>query len=198
MAHNIGQSTTPGIDGNQTNTDTDGKLFPFPRKPEATNRLAQKLPDLPGAIQRAGFEQHCKLVTAKAGQRVSFSQAIRQQQRNLPEQLVASGVSAGVIDHLELIEIKVQKCMRFSGFPRTAQRVLQTALELAAVYQIGKRIVVGHIMQGFLRLATLASRIRLAQLASDCRHQTGKIVFHDVITGARLHCRHRRFFTNTT
>ncbi|KFB74143.1 MAG: hypothetical protein AW09_000573 [Candidatus Accumulibacter phosphatis] len=52
-----------------------------------------------------GFEQDHELVAAQACHRVFCAHAVEQAQRRLLEQFVAGGMTEGVVDHLEVVEI---------------------------------------------------------------------------------------------
>jgi hypothetical protein len=65
--------------------------------------------DLDSALQRALLEQHAELVTAEARNGIRAPHHPADQGRDLLKQLVAGGVSAGVVDDLELVEIDVQQ-----------------------------------------------------------------------------------------
>ena len=62
----------------------------------------------------------------------------------MPQQVVYGGMSPGVIDHLKLIEIKIQQDMR-NVRVRRAQQVDQASLEFISIDQTCE-CVVGRLM----------------------------------------------------
>ena len=64
-----------------------------------------------------------------------------EQARHLLEHLVAGQVPAGVVDHLELVEVEIEEGVQPPLLAGRGQAVLEAPLELAAVDQAGQRIV---------------------------------------------------------
>jgi hypothetical protein len=52
-----------------------------------------------------GFKQDHELVTAQSCHRIFGTHAVEQTHCGLLEQLVASGMTEGVVDHLEVVEV---------------------------------------------------------------------------------------------
>ena len=112
--------------------------------------------DLAGVGERAVLEQHAELVAAQAGQGVGLAHAGAQQRGDLLEHLVAGEVAAGVVDHLELVEVEVEEgVLRARSSARGVEAVLQALLELAAVDQAGERVVAREVDHLALHAAEL-------------------------------------------
>ena len=95
------------------------------------------------------LEQDAELVTTQPRKRISRAQLGTQERRNLSQQVVAGGVTARVIDHLELIEVEIQQGMRSVRVCRTEQ-VRKTPLEFGSIHQAGEGVV-GRLMGQLLR-----------------------------------------------
>ncbi len=99
--------------------------------------------DVLGPLQRAAFEQQCKFVAAQAGQRVGVTHPVEHGLGDLAQHFVAGGVSAGVVDQLEAVEVDEAHHVRAAaGLPR-GQGGIQAGLEPAPVHQPGQRVVAG-------------------------------------------------------
>ena len=71
-------------------------------------------------LERAVLQQHAELVAAQARERVAAAHARLQHAGDLLQQLVAGRMAAGVVDHLELVEVEVQQRMSAASDPARA------------------------------------------------------------------------------
>ena len=74
---------------------------------EVRDVLSQLIGNAQRVIRRAVLEEHAELVTPQAGERVALAQALEQHGADLAHELVAGGVTAGVIDDLELVQVEI-------------------------------------------------------------------------------------------
>ena len=74
---------------------------------------------------------------------------------HLLEHLVAGEVAAGVVDHLELVEVEIEEGVLAPVLGGGVEAVLEALLELAAVDQAGERVVAGEIDHLALHAAEL-------------------------------------------
>ena len=79
----------------------------MPEKTVRLDLLANSVADWFGRLQAAAFEQHAKFVATQTGEHTALAQRLLHDLDQLPQQFIASLVSAGVIHHLELIEVEV-------------------------------------------------------------------------------------------
>ena len=88
-----------------------------------------------------------KLVATKTGQRVALAQrgfhALGQQN----QQLVSGGVSMGVVDVFEAIQVQVHHRHRLAVPQALRQRLLQPVGQQHAVGQVGQRVIVSDVLQ---------------------------------------------------
>ena len=75
---------------------------------------ADRLRDIHRTLLVAALEQDREFVAAQPGQQIARADAGLDQFRQLAQQFVARGVTERVVDHLELIEIDIEQCVRAS------------------------------------------------------------------------------------
>ena len=109
----------------------------------------------PRLVERAVLEQDAELVAAQAGEDVAAAHPGAQQGGDLLEHLVAHQVAAGVVDHLELVEVEVEQHVLAPLGAGAADGALQADLELAAVDQAGQRVVAREVDHLALHAAEL-------------------------------------------
>ena len=80
-----------------------------PQEAVAVNGLANAVGHALGLFQRTTFEQQAEFVAAQARDGVRGTHARLQQAGDVAQQPVAGAVAAGVVDHLELVEVDVQQ-----------------------------------------------------------------------------------------
>ena len=115
------------------------------------------------------FQQHDEFVAAQARQGIAFAQARRQLRRHLLQQFVADMVAQGVVHVLEAVEVDKQDGQLFGAARGAQQGVLQAVVEQQAVRQRGERIVVGQVVELFLRLLDLGDVARHAHVMGGQR-----------------------------
>ena len=91
-----------------------------------------------GGDHVGALEEHGELVTAEPGEHVGGSDARAHASRGHPEQLVAFGVTVGVVHVLEVIEVDEEERGREQPVPIERRESLE---ELGAVREAGQRVV---------------------------------------------------------
>src|SRR6266446_113232 len=138
---------------NYPNARADAERSAFADKAEVGYALLQIVGDANGLMHRTVFEQYAEFVPAQAGKRISLAHLLFQQRAHLPKQLIAGGMSAGIVDDLELIEIEIHHYVLSPLIGGCVQSELETVFKLRAVSQIGELIVarmVGELHRVFL------------------------------------------------
>ena len=74
---------------------------------EVRDVLSQLIGNAQRVIRRAVLEEHAELVASQAGERIALAQALEQHGADLAYELVAGGVTAGVVDDLELVQVEI-------------------------------------------------------------------------------------------
>ena len=101
----------------------------------------QLLGDRLGAIKRTVLDQHDEFVAGQARQVGAVLQLRLEQLGDLAQQFIASGMAAGVVDHLEQVEVEVAQRVHRAAFAGAIKRLLQVLFELAPVEQTRERVV---------------------------------------------------------
>ena len=123
--------------------------------------LAQCLGDAQGLIEPAILQQNPEFVAAQARERIADSNPGLQHAGDLLEQLVPGGVTASIVDQLELIQVEVQqRVAAIRVLPHGLDRGGQPIFEFAAVDEPGERIVARLIMQRPVQPALLAHIVK--------------------------------------
>ena len=107
-AHDRGQCFRIAVHLGEADRDADVHDPVLPDEAEIADRLAQALGDALRPVEAAVEQQHAEFVAAEPRQGVGCADAGLQDARHLLQQPVAGLVAAGVIDHLELVEVQVQ------------------------------------------------------------------------------------------
>src|SRR5690606_21542881 len=95
------------VDGDQADAGTDGETLALPTEAKLVDRLAYAFGDQHCLAQRAVHEQNAKLIAAQTGKHVGLAYTVLEQLAQLAQQLVPGGMTAGVVDDLELIQVHV-------------------------------------------------------------------------------------------
>src|SRR3977135_4587497 len=103
--------------------------------------LPQLVADAQCVIRWTFLEEHAELVAPQAGEGIALAQALEQHGADLADELVAGGVTAGVVDDLELVEVEIHHRVVAVQFRGTFEREPQATLEFGAIYQAGQRVV---------------------------------------------------------
>ena len=117
--------------------------------------LSRRSPSSRASGRRGVLEQHAELVAAQAGQGVGLAQQRAQERGHLLEHLVAGEVAAGVVDHLELVEVEIEEGVLAAVLGGGVEAVLEALLELPAVDQAGERVVAREVDHLALHAAEL-------------------------------------------
>jgi hypothetical protein len=84
-------------------------------------------------INRAIRQQHAEFISTQTGQHIILAHSGLEQSRKLAQEFVAGGMSASVVDHLELIQIEVQHGVEFPQHLGFVQHTVCCVLELAPI-----------------------------------------------------------------
>ena len=147
-AHDIGERTGGTAQWYQADADADPEEGVVPDKAEFFGDVPDGFGEVTGIVDRASFEQYPEFVAAQPCQCVRLAQLHAKLDGQLLEQLVTGDMSAGVIYHLEVVEIQVTQRMAVVFLARIIDSLFQTVLECTAIEQAGKRIVarlIGHL-----------------------------------------------------
>ncbi|MNK70955.1 hypothetical protein D3C87_903950 [compost metagenome] len=127
----------------QANAHGGQERPPLPDKVQILHSLTQRLGNLFRRIRRAVLQQDAELITTQSRQRIALAQSGLQQRTNVPQQLIAGGMAAGVVNQFELIKIEEHQRMPPGMAREIVQRLLQAIFELATVSQPGQRVMGG-------------------------------------------------------
>ena len=133
----------------------DGVGAVLPDEHQRLDALAQAFGQRARALGIHVEGHQAEFVAAQARQHVATAQLLAHGQRQLRQQLVAGHVAGHVVDQLELVQVDVQQC---AGIARhaalaLAEGFLDATLELAAVAQLGQRVVGRLVAEAFGQLA---------------------------------------------
>ncbi len=125
----------------QSDRDPDVENLVLPDKPVVTHRPAHIIRNLPRLLQRTADQQHPELVAAEARHGIAVTHRIAQHLRHFPQHAVAGEMAAGVIHHLEAVEIEITQHVLAVAAVAAVDGLFQAAFEFAAIHQAGERIV---------------------------------------------------------
>ena len=123
------------------------------------DRLPDPLGDPLGAREPAVLQQQAELVAAQAPQRIAGAHPLVHHLAELPQQLVACQVAAGVVDLLEAVQIQEAHGMLGAAVGGARHRADEPLLEFGAVDESGERIVgrlVGELPRDQARVGHVA------------------------------------------
>jgi hypothetical protein len=130
----------------QADTDTNAEAACLPREAELADAAEDGFHNALRIFDLAVLEQQAELVAAEPAERVPVANVMTQQVGELSQQLVAGDVTAGIVDHLELIEVQVSQHVSPAALARALQGICQAPFELPAVDEFGQRIVLGLVL----------------------------------------------------
>jgi hypothetical protein len=90
-----------------------------------------------------GFEDDGEFIAAEARDGVRFPDNGLQAAGDFPEDLVTGGMSEGIVDGLEPVEIHVKQGEVGAQAPRMARGMLKAVFEELAVGKVRQRVVIG-------------------------------------------------------
>ncbi len=95
------------------NDDTDARVDSedpaFPVEPQLRYTAPYAIGERKRIVAADSAQQRAEFITAQAREDIGAAQLLVDQPRNLTDQAIASRVSAGIVDDLELIEIQVEQ-----------------------------------------------------------------------------------------
>src|SRR5271166_6086309 len=94
--------------GKHADTGVDRKYLALPKEALLRDASPDRLGEAHGRMRLAVRKQNTKLITTQTREQVAAAQPLPYRRRYLADQLVAGGMSAGVIDDFELIQIQIQ------------------------------------------------------------------------------------------
>lgn len=112
-------------DRHDTNARTEMEHPALPFEAHRAHPLEQLFGHGHRLCERTARQQQRELVTSEARAGVVVAHALLQVARELAQQLVAGHMPAGVVDHLELVEVKIAQGM----LPATRTQLFEHALE---------------------------------------------------------------------
>jgi len=125
-------------------------------------KLVNEFHHLPAAV--GSGQQHNELVAAEPADDVAFAQPLAEALADRPQDQVPAGMTEGVVDLLEAVEIDQKQGQTPAAASASAETLPQAFLEQQPVGQIGHPVVVGqvqHVPLGPRTLGDIASRSRL-------------------------------------
>ena len=183
-AHHLRHALEVRVDDHDADADAEVEDVRAPDELEARDGLEHVVRDLQRVVRAAVLQQDAELVAAEARDDVGRAHLRRQQLAELAQQLVAGDVPAGVVHHLEAVEVEETDGVRGPGGVRQLERVLQARLELAAVLQAGERVVarvVGQLLGDRVRRGDVGERALVEQHAAvGVAHRARVLQHHEL------------------
>ena len=146
--HDVLDRAAAAADLHQADADADVEDLVLPHEAVIVDRPHHVIGDLPRLLQRTSDQQQRELVAADAARGVGVAHRFLDDGGHLAQHVVARGVPAGIVHHLEPIEIEVaQRVGRIPGL-RRIHRLAQPPLEFAPIDETGERVVarlIGHL-----------------------------------------------------
>ena len=110
-AERLRQRLERGWNHRYADAGAEAERVPFPGEPVSAQGLQQLARDAHGDGLGTVLDQQPELVAAQPGERVLAPEMSLQQIGNLPQQIIAGSMPAGVVDDLELIEVDIAQCV---------------------------------------------------------------------------------------
>ncbi len=151
------------VDGDHADAHAEGEDLLLPVETEIAHRFQQFARHLLAAVEAAVLEDQPELVATQAPENAAFADGAAQQVRQLLEQFVAGTVSAGVVHHLEAVEVEVHEAV--VELAVVDQGAFQRRLEGVAVQEAGEVVLGGLLLQPLFQLAPLGD------VPQECREQ---------------------------
>ncbi len=178
------------VDGDHATTRGQGKLLVFPIKPVRLDGIALGLQDSEAIFAITAFDQNAVFVPAQTRQHKPVRvQLILQQIGEFRQQLVATLVPTGIVDHLELIKVDVRNHVRYFVLLGDTEGPAQLTLEFLAIDKPGQLIVgclmrqlVVHVLQHAVRRTVRQRDVRLFKYLRRPRFEhVGKFFNHQLM-----------------
>ncbi len=113
------------------------------------------------------FQHDHEFVTAQACHRIFFAHAGLDAPRHLAQKQVAHRVAAGIVEHLEVVEIQKQHGAVAVAAAAAGHGLAEAVEQQATVGQAGERVVIGQSMDLRRRLLVLGDLGERAHVVSD-------------------------------
>jgi hypothetical protein len=127
---------------NQSDADAYPEQVPLAGVPEIPCGLKHFFGDRRRFVQRAMLDDQREFIATDPGQRIAFTYMLAVDLRQLPQQIVAGGLAACVVDDLELVQIQIQQRRgRALGLSGPLDRTLEPHFEFPAIDQPGQFVV---------------------------------------------------------
>src|ERR1043165_3890768 len=189
-AHELRDALALAVDRHETDADAGLEQAVAPAEAEARDDLAQLLGNLARLGQVAMRHQHAELVSAEPPKGVVGAELRFEQRAQLPQQLVAGGVAARIVHHLELVQVEEHERMAARVDLCILERLAELALEVAAVDEAGERVMAR--LPGELVVERPGPRyVRVDEIA-DAQHPADAEQQHAQKRHLAVAARHRR------
>ncbi len=167
--HDVFDGAAVAADLDQTDADADIEYLVLPDEAVVIDGAHHIVGDLPRFLERAAHQQQREFIAADAPGGIRIADGLFDERGDLAQHVVARGMAAGVVHHLEPIEVQIAQGMRDVSGLRRVHGFLQPPLEFSAIHQSRQGIVTGLI--GHLTR-------QAAQFAGVVQHQHQS---HDVL-----------------
>jgi hypothetical protein len=125
------------FDVNQPDAYADVERAAIPDKPQLLHAKSEAFGNLQRISAVAMLQKNAKLVAAQSREEITSLKATLQRVGRLPQQCVARGVTAGIIDDFELIEIEKHQGVLAARASKPVKAVFEIGFELAAIGESG-------------------------------------------------------------
>ena len=159
------------VDVDDADARGKGEVAILPIETVITNRFELTLGDLYADFRSHLLEERSELVAAEAREGATrTAQLVPELTRQNLEKLIPRGVTGGVVDDFELVEIRVQHDVTLIFGMRSDDGFLQPVLKLLAVDEPGELVVarlirklVVHVLQHSVRCALHERQVELVE-----------------------------------
>src|SRR5581483_2519407 len=119
----------------------------FPVEAQVGDPVADGFGQREGVLRVLARQQYAELVASQARQDGVAVELVSDEPRDLPDEVVAGGVPARVVDDLELIQIQIQHGVDAGASILLLQSVCQLHLEVVPVSQAGEGVMGGLVLE---------------------------------------------------
>src|SRR5512139_2897213 len=121
-----------------TDAHAEHETAPLPAETKVANRVAELQRETHRPVCRAMFQQDAEFVATEARQAVALAHPALQQRADLAQQFVPRSVAAGIVDHLELVEVEITQRVGGALAVRAVEYVREPTLEFLTVDEAGQ------------------------------------------------------------
>ena len=146
--HEVLDRAAAAADLDETDAHADVEDLVLPDEAVIVDRTHHVVRDLPRLLERAPHQQQREFIAADASRRVRIAHRLLDDRGDLAQHIVAGGMPAGVVHHLEPVEIQVAQGVRRIARLSGVHRLAQPPFELAPIHETRQRIVtrlIGHL-----------------------------------------------------